>query len=380
MTRIAFTADLHADDQGSRIYPATGLNARFLDHLRTTRWIAEEAIREGCDALVVAGDFTEDKRSRAWRIAKIRRELSAFPGPMIALRGNHDEEVQGDSTVTLLDGWRPDWHGVARPAVHWVGRTAIACIPYLEKRWLRAQPGYETVPDAQIHEAIAREFLAIARGLFVEASDRRPRAEGIVLTCHQTLFGAEMNDSQRALFGDKQVLIPTDELAAIGFDGIVAGHIHRHQVLRDDPPVLYAGSIEPVDFGEEGEVKGFVVADVGRGRFDWQFVPTPARRFVTLTDPTVGQAMAEVRDAIVRVRCTTPIEDVAGLRRWLEELGAFEVRSISAPVEAAPVPDSPYSETLTPDQFLELRFVGDPDREALLAHGRAILEEIGAAA
>jgi DNA repair exonuclease SbcCD nuclease subunit len=55
-----------------------------------------------------------------------------------------------------------------------------------------------------------------------------------------------------------------------GFAAVLAGHVHRHQVLtrglggRDLPtPVLYAGSTERTSFAERDERKGYLLVDFG---------------------------------------------------------------------------------------------------------------------
>src|SRR5450759_2347300 len=122
MTRLAFAADLHVDAYGSRIDPETGLNARLVDYLATTAWMAEEARRRGAEALVVAGDFTERRHPAPWLVSQIRGALSSFPGRQVYLRGNHDGEIAGGSIVTLLDDGFDEQDeagrtGISRPRV-----------------------------------------------------------------------------------------------------------------------------------------------------------------------------------------------------------------------------------------------------------------------
>ena len=80
--------------------------------------------------------------------------------------------------------------------------------------------------------------------------------------------------------------------------------------------MIYSGSIERIDFGEEHEPKGWVVATVQRGRTEWQFhkhYNRPARPFITIAvdvrkeegDPTPAVVEAigkhDLTDAVVRV-------------------------------------------------------------------------------
>jgi exonuclease SbcD len=51
-------------------------------------------------------------------------------------------------------------------------------------------------------------------------------------------------------------------------DYVALGHIHKPQDLNENahPPVIYPGSIERVDFGEAGEDRYYVIANVERSR------------------------------------------------------------------------------------------------------------------
>jgi exonuclease SbcD len=392
MSRILFTADLHIDAYGQRVDPASGLNARLVDYLNTLRAIVEPGYTD-CDALVIAGDFTERRHPAPWLVSQIRDRLGFGPDQQVYLQGNHDGAIAGGSIVTILD----DGHeriGVNRPRLVYIAPDVVlACIPFLDRHWLRAQPGMEHVPDDQVFQILSDQIVTITSGLYAEAKRDYPAA-GIVLVLHQTLTGAHMSETQQAFLGDRGTVVDAGRLAAIGFDAVVAGHLHRHQVLEGLPvPVLYPGSIERVDFGEEREPKGFVIADVGPGRFDWRFVETPARRFVTINlgtpydraDDPERAALAEallpghVSGAIVRVLDAGPEHDVADIRRQLEAAGAFEVAEIRRRPAAIPDSVGAFSEALSPSDALSEYFRGDPDAAALIEEGRRLLAEVAAA-
>jgi len=381
MTRIAFAADLHVDAYGSRIDPETGVNARLIDFLNTTAWMADEAERRGAVALVVAGDFTERRHPAPWLVSLIRAALSGGPDRQVYLRGNHDGEIAGGSIVSVLDDGYDEHDetgrtGISRPRIEAIGfDLVLACIPYLDRHWLRAQPGMEKVPDAEVYRILGEQFLTVARGLYAEARADYPDA-ACVLVCHQTLAGAQMSETQQAFLGDLGLVVDARALAAIGFEGIVAGHLHRHQVVLEQPcPVLYPGSVERVDFGEEHEAKGFVIADVAPGRFEWEFVETPARPFVTIDCATGSDgSLVSLEGAIVRVLNMPPEVDAAAYRTNLEAEGAFEIVSMTKARVDAPEIAGGLSETLGPLEALSAYFVDDPDAEPLVALGRELLE------
>ena len=105
----------------------------------------------------------------------------------------------------------------------------------------------------------------------------------------------------------RDVSVSRSTLAAPAWDYVALGHIHRHQVLAGgrpgEPIVVYSGSLERIDFGEEKEAKGFCWVELARGATRMTFVPVHARPFITLRvdlqeadDPT-AQAVIHARRA-----------------------------------------------------------------------------------
>lgn len=389
MTRIAFVADLHADDLGSKVNPATGLNARFEDALEVLRWVAFDAAVRKCDVLVVGGDFTEQRHPAPWRVAMIADALREFDGVYVLARGNHDGLRAGRSIVDVLAPMLPSAQGFSRPGIAWVKRTAICVLPYLDRSWLRSQPGFETVPDAEIYRVLAEQFLALARGLYAQAHAEHPDLETTVLVVHQGLSGGQMTDAQAAFLGDLALVVDTAALASIGYRAVLAGHFHMHQVVHADPLVVYAGSPHRVTFAEAAQPKGYLVVDTDTLPA-FEFVETPARRFVTLHytetstrqyltgDLPAGDPFAAIEGAIVRVLDVPAGADVADIRRRLESLGAFEIAEIRvARAEALPLSGS-FGEATSPSDALAAYFDADEDREALVERGRAVLAEVAA--
>ncbi len=385
MTRLAVLSDIHASDLGYRVNPATGLNGRFEDALEITRWVARDAAARDAAALIVAGDFTEARSPAPWRVKMIAEALGEFGRPYVLVCGNHDQLHAGRSIADVLGQMLPDARGFSRPGIAWIGRTAVCVIPYLDRHWLRAQPGFETVPDAELFKVLAEQYLVIARGLWSEARDAD--AEQIVMTGHQTLSGGRMTEAQQAFLGDLSLVVDSRALAAVGFDAVLMGHLHWHQALSTDPLVAYAGSPVRTDFGEAQQTKGYLVVDVEAGEAAMDFVETPARRFVTLQGaPTIENSdlgltnidgfVQDVRDAIVRCLDVPPEVDVAEVRRMLEAAGAFEITEIRRRPVEAPESNGGLSESLSGEQALSAYFEGDPDRDALVDRGRGILEVV----
>ncbi|MFM7437312.1 MAG: exonuclease SbcCD subunit D, partial [Snowella sp.] len=90
--------------------------------------------------------------------------------------------------------------------------------------------------------------------------------------------------AERFLAVGKGFTIPLSLLTRPELDYVALGHVHKHQNLnpKNDPPVVYPGSIERVDFSEEKEDKGYVIITLEKGNVQWEFCPLPARSFCTI--------------------------------------------------------------------------------------------------
>ena len=383
MTRLAFLADVHADDYyPGKVDPETGLNARFGDFIRTTAWAARKARELDARVLVCAGDYTESKvPPRAPRVVKIAQAFAEGPDRQIHVRGNHDGQWGGASIVDDL-GRRQGWTGFMRPGFEIVDGVAICAIPFMDRRYARTIPELAEVPDADLFRLLGEQYLTIARGLFVAAE--KAGAKAAVLTGHQQLAGAQMTDSQRSFLGDLDLVVDARALASIGYAAVVFGHVHRGQTVVEgdasSSPVFYAGSIERVDFAEAEEEKRFLVLDVEPGRTVWaDSIPTPARRMLTIDAsamPAGGIDTDDVRDAIVRIVNVPADEDPDEWRRMLDGLGAFVVTGVKRrPVERE-ASGVVIDEALTPADALKAYLAGDPDAERLLERGKGILEAV----
>jgi len=106
-----------------------------------------------------------------------------------------------------------------------------------------------------------------------------------LLTGHFTVSGAVVGSERNIMLGRDVSVLPSS-LADPRWDYVALGHIHKHQNLSKGrsgvPPVVYSGSIERIDFGEEGDPKGFCWVQLERDNTHWRFVELDARPFVTL--------------------------------------------------------------------------------------------------
>jgi len=196
----------------------------------------------------------------------------------------------------------------------------------------------------------------------------------------------------------RDVSIPISELADPAWDYVAMGHIHKHQNLtqgrRGLPPVVYSGSMERIDFGEEDEHKGFCWVELERGNTSWQFIPVKARPFITLridvrhaADPT--QKVIDIishknlEDAVVRLIIQADEESENRLREVtiqnaLREARVGAIAGVQKDIERPTrtrLGANP--EGLTPVELLERYFkskdIDDARIQVLLAHAEPFL-------
>jgi exonuclease SbcD len=145
------------------------------------------------------------------------------------------------------------------------------------------------------------------------------------------------------------LVLPGSLVRDARLDYVALGHIHKPQDLNANahPPVIYPGSIERVDFGEAGDDKFFIIAEVEKGHttVEWRQL-TGIRPFidrhVQLESPEqVSEVLrsalpspAQMADAIVRLtvdylREWDTLIDEPALRRLAGS--AFEFHLIKRP-------------------------------------------------
>jgi exonuclease SbcD len=194
----------------------------------------------------------------------------------------------------------------------------------------------------------------------------------IVLTAHASVTGAKYGSERTVMLGNELVLAQS-LVRDPRIDYVALGHIHKHQNLNPDshPPVVYAGSIERIDFGEAGETKGFVLANVSKGATHWEFVPLETRPFVdiritldnaeTVTDDILNHIPPpeQIEGAIVRLQLTYSADwealiDDAVIQKALEPALDSRIIKNRQTESRSRLGDTAGVETLSPPDLLDL--------------------------
>ncbi|NJN66610.1 MAG: exonuclease SbcCD subunit D [Chloroflexaceae bacterium] len=354
MIRLLHLADLHIGVENyGRIDPASGLHTRLQDYLARLDEALELVENEGVDLVLIAGDIYKNRtpnpthqREFAVRIGRLR--MAGVP--VFILVGNHDvapavgraHSVEIFNTLaiegmTIAD--RPNLHVLATRS----GPVQIIALPWVTRHHLLTREDMRLASFSEI-EAMMRQRI---ERFISDTVKRLDPAIPAVLTLHGTVDGA-LPGAERGLTLGKDLVLPRSILALPEIDYVAMGHIHRHQSFGEHPPMVYAGSIERVDFGELEEEKGCILVDLEKGATRWRFCAFATRPFVRITvdirgssDPQERIVTAikrhDIREAVVRVEIQATREQASllqelSIRDQLVEEGAFVVAAVAVEV------------------------------------------------
>lgn len=288
--RILHFADLHIGMESyGRMDPESGLNRRVADFLERLDEVVEYAITHEADVVLFAGDAFRTRSpnpTHQREFAQRIRRLSQAAIPTVLLVGNHDVPVmeQRASSIEIFATLNVPYITVAaRPDLLRIetrhGPLQLVTIPYPVRQRLLTREQFRQMHQEALDRAVSEAVVSLIEGFVAQLDPLVPA----VLTGHFSVESAHWGSERNIMIG-RDVAIPVSALADAVWDYVALGHIHQHQDLNAGkmPPVVYAGSLERVDFGEEKQPKGFCWVEVQRGETVWRYVEVPARPFVTI--------------------------------------------------------------------------------------------------
>ena len=354
--KIIHFADLHLGvETYGRIDPETGLSTRLSDFLAAFDTLVEYALENRVDLVVFCGDAYKSREPTQTQQREFARRVNRLASSGISvflLIGNHDlPNAIGRATSTeIFDTLAVrNVYVASRPDIYLVptesGTVQVAALPWLRRSALLSREDTMDLDFSEINQKLQEVLTNIITGL----AARLDRSLPAILAAHVWVAGATLGSERSMTLGQEHALLLSN-VADPAFDYVALGHIHRQQVLSQNPPVVYAGSLERLDFGEEADDKGFYVVDIEAGRPEggrrtsFDFHRTSGRRFLTINvnlvpdDPeptaTVVREIAaqsqSVTDAIVRLQLSLPAEvegqlSDADIRSTLKEAYYFTV-------------------------------------------------------
>ncbi len=303
MVRVLLVADTHLGfDLPAR--PRSDRPHRGGDFFANFERALAPAHRGEVDLVVHGGDLLYRSRVTAGLVVRALEPLLAVADrgvPVILVPGNHERSAL---PYPLL-GAHAGLHLLDRP------------------RTVRLDVRGATVALAGF--PCRRDGIASAFAELVAASDDGRSADVRLLCIHQAVEGATVGPADFTFRSGSDV-VPGAAIPP-GFAAVLAGHIHRHQVLTRDlagrllaAPVIYPGSVERTAFAERFEPKGFVTLDlepdpeVGGRLRGWTFHELPSRPMAVVAVDATGLGGAALSRRLAALLTDQPAGAAVQLR------------------------------------------------------------------
>jgi DNA repair protein SbcD/Mre11 len=322
-----------------RVDPATGLSSRLGDFLKTLNIALDWALDNDVHLVLIAGDIFKNRDPTPTvqrEFAKCIHKLSAAGMPTFIVVGNHDvpNAQQRANTVEIYSTLAvPNVTVAHKPGSHVIdtgaGKLQIVALPWLSRSYLLSQMDLRNLTPDELN----KELLDLVERFIDKEADNLDPAMPAILSAHASVQGAVFSSERDIMLG-QDVVLPKAVVANPRFDYVAMGHIHKYQVLSEGkPPIVYPGSLERIDFGEQNDKKGFVSVEIGEPDTKGvrpvrhEFHEVPARRFLTIkvnaaTDfPTeevlrrIEEHEDDIKDSVVRLVIETTPEYLRDLRQ-----------------------------------------------------------------
>jgi exonuclease SbcD len=331
--RILHFSDLHIGVENyGRYDPVTGLSTRLGDFLDSLDEVVEFALSQDVDLVLLAGDAYKGRdpsQTHQREFAKRLQRLSSAGIPVFLLIGNHDlpnansraNAVEIFPTLQVPNVYIGDDLNTYAISTR-SGPLQIVAVPWPRRGRMLTREDSRGLTIEEVRTEIESRMTSAIQDRVSQLDPNVPA----ILAGHVTINGATVGTERSMMLGNDHVLLAS-AVHRPELEYVALGHIHKHQVLRREPPIVaYSGSLQRVDFSEEGDEKGFCVVDLdaaapqGQRLVDFRFQPVQARPFVTIDarvppgepEPTetVLRAIArrDLAGAVVRVRISLPAE------------------------------------------------------------------------
>ncbi|MDX2254958.1 MAG: exonuclease subunit SbcD [Pseudanabaenaceae cyanobacterium bins.39] len=311
--KILHLSDIHlGSTTHGKVNPQTGLNTRLEDFVSALTLCIDRAVDEPADLVLFGGDAFPDATPPPvvqQAFATQFRRLADAGIPTVLLVGNHDQHSQGMGGASLAI-----YRSLAVPnftvgdtiATHCIqtdgGKIQIITLPWITRSSLLTKSETEGFSMQEVSEFLIDRLQVVLEGEIRQLDPQLPTILLAHVMVDTATYGAE-----RFLAAGKGFTVPLSMLTRSAFDYVALGHVHRHQILAREPMVVYPGSIERVDFGEENEAKGYCWLEVEKGKVQFSFCPLPTRTFRTI-EVDVSQS-TEPQDKLLKAIAKAKIED-----------------------------------------------------------------------
>ncbi len=412
--RVMHFADVHLGVETYGKYnPETGLNTRLEDFTLALNHAVDAALEADIDLAIFAGDAykaRDPNQTHQRAFASGLKRLTDAGVPVVMLVGNHDiPNTRGRAHALEIYGLLGGGENLGSvtifqsPQVQIVGtrkgQVAVAGMPYLTRSRVLAQDEAKSKTVEEVAFLIRSKYADYVAQMGKECQTDYPEHIAL-LTGHFTVADARVG-VQNFLLNPNEPQIPIADVIVSQpspWDYVAMGHVHKFQDMNkgQQPPIVYSGSIDRIDFGERAEAKGFVLVDVSRHHAEFRPVPLKTRPFLQIevdtgaSDDPTATIIKRLQDepltgAVVRLTykvppARAPLVRTDEIRRALAPAHLLVALSREMPPGEARVRAEMLQDSLTPEKALEMYVDLQPRlsarKEELLLAARPLLDTL----
>ena len=284
------------------------------------------------------------------------------------------------------------------------GPLQVTTLPWLNRSTLMSKTETDGMSMAQVSEILLDRLRVALEGEIRQLDPTMPHILLGHLMADAATFGAE-----KFLAVGKGFTVPLNILTRDCFNYVALGHVHKHQVLCENPLTIYPGSIERVDFSEEKEPKGFVMLEIvpetensivqhssksskttdfqnltaqNLFKTTYEFCPVPARSFHTIEINLCNSTMPQddllmaihrstIQDAVVRLIYHLRPEQVeliqdTSVRSALNAAHSYTIQTdLVMKLSRSRLPELGVGTTITPMEALQAYLINREDLQDL---------------
>lgn len=272
--KVLHVSDVHLDFYATRLGSMkieNGENVYHKERVQRLKSILETGVEQKVELIIVTGDLHNKSKPPPKEYADLFEVLDIVPQniPILVIPGNHDEVTSRGCALQPLAGRRPNIFVALKIAtIEWRGVTVVLA------PW--------GTPVSEIEEWCK------------DLKDRH------ILAYHTGVLNGQLNWGEVA---DEKATCELNSLINLGFDHVMLGHYHGQGPLDPDRKIWYAGSPECFNFGEQDQMKGYLIWDLETKTASP--MPTTHPYFVTLKseDLLAGKERLPVSDGFyVRIQ------------------------------------------------------------------------------
>lgn len=370
--RILHTSDLHL---GRSLYGTSRQQAfeSLID------WLLKTVSDEQIDTVLIAGDIFDSATPALWAQTLYYRFLTGLLKTgcrhIVITGGNHDPGLWLDAPNALLQSLNVHVIGSAQedisrevvPLLSQDGKpeAIIMAVPYLKERDIRSGLEAETAYEKQ--QRIILGTHSHFQKVFDYAQSKRPANIPLIAMGHLFVANCVSGQEERDLYVGGLGMVPSS-IFDPDIDYVALGHLHRPQMIDNNPTRRYCGAPLIHDFAEAQTKKSVIIIETQQRHCIPRLVEVPQfdRLMQIKGDPqsireqltSLVQNKAKVFCEVIQTQGTVNVQLALELREITQasDVNIIRISTRCIAESGLTQQDVPAEiRALTPDEVFELR-------------------------